>query len=377
MLLGKRSFQMSNAPGRYSDDADHIYYNVTITNPTNQPIAAKFEETRTQSILTNPSNYTTSIIRFYFPGNLIPLFYFPDEGGSEQYWVTLEYPSSKGVTTKYSVQVVYGVPPGMSIPLDRAIFSFQEFLEMVNNAFFNAYKNMRDDGNTADFPEPLNDFAAMPPVFTLFDGTVPRFEYDPATQLFFLKAKNDIYFPAMSTPAVGSSVRIWMNRNLSNFFDAMYGFANGYDNADHRDFMAYVSFSGINRIPEQDLSSRISWMPTEVNTHYLWNTVKRLIVTTGIIPIVNEYIFTLNGQNQQQSILTDFEPMATGDQRTNDVYQYFPMGPLRKTNLISTEPLNKFDCSVFWEDKNGNIHPLMISPRQMCTIKFLFERIKI
>jgi hypothetical protein len=57
--------------------ADHIYYNVTMTNNSTTDYSnARFSETRTQAIIDNPSNYHMSVVRFTCPTNNIPLFRF-------------------------------------------------------------------------------------------------------------------------------------------------------------------------------------------------------------------------------------------------------------------------------------------------------------
>ena len=60
------------------DDSDHVYYNLVLNNPNNvlnKSIPAQFNETRSTSILENPSDYTLSVIRFSLSKVEIPIFH--------------------------------------------------------------------------------------------------------------------------------------------------------------------------------------------------------------------------------------------------------------------------------------------------------------
>lgn len=61
---------------------DHVYYNATFTNQsfspngTDEPIAAMYQEVRSDPLISIPEDWYISVIRFKIPTNNIPLFHF-------------------------------------------------------------------------------------------------------------------------------------------------------------------------------------------------------------------------------------------------------------------------------------------------------------
>jgi hypothetical protein len=87
----------NDADIKNSDDADHIYYNLNLTNqnkPNNNLVLANFNETRSTAILDNPAEYTMSIIRFSLSKVNIPIFYmniFPEYAASPFFdWISTD-----------------------------------------------------------------------------------------------------------------------------------------------------------------------------------------------------------------------------------------------------------------------------------------------
>lgn len=78
--MRRREFQskVNEADIKLNDDADHIYYNLNLTNPNtpnNNLVLASFNETRSTAILKTPSEYTMSVIRFSLSKVNIPIFF--------------------------------------------------------------------------------------------------------------------------------------------------------------------------------------------------------------------------------------------------------------------------------------------------------------
>jgi len=69
----KRGYQSSSI--QLSEDADHVYYNLSLNNPTSSDKLAVFSENRSTAILDNPSDYTLSVIRFSLSKINIPIFF--------------------------------------------------------------------------------------------------------------------------------------------------------------------------------------------------------------------------------------------------------------------------------------------------------------
>ena len=57
---------------------------------------------------------------------------------------------------------------------------------------------------------------------------------------------------------------------------------------------------------------------------------------------------------------------------SNFLFQYYSAGGRRYINLIGTDPLSKFDTSLFWVDKEQNLFTLYLPPFGNATIKLIF-----
>ncbi len=334
---------------RENYDGDNIYYNVVVRNTTQSPVRATFTETRTVDLLSNPSKYYLSIIRFYVPGTMIPIFDFPDPTSvlpdAVKFYVTIQRNDGANIRTE---QVLYTASDTTNTfgGVERPVTTFQQFLDAINTALLAA----------ATF---LGIAADTPYVF-----------YDATTQLFSLRAKTTVFYPGNVNPATG--FKIWFNTSLRNYFESMQGLNQGYARPDFLDFNVYVKNNGNNF----DTITNQATMTTEVNTQYLWPDLVRILFLTSKIPVATEYIHNFEGKNVWTKILTDFEPLLTGDFRFNDVFQYYPQGPYRLLDMNQSVPLREMDCAIFWQSRNGNLYPLMIPPHRDFSIKFLFQRKK-
>lgn len=327
-------------------DPEHVYYNIAIRNTTNLPRIAAFTETRTTTLLDKPSDYKLAITRFYIPGSLIPIFDFPDPAGPTQLWVTVDQPIGGGGLS-FSVQVGY-VPDDLSgvSGVNRPVITFNQFLFGVNAAIAAA-------------------------VVAAGVASTPQMYYNETNQLFYLRAEAADWDPV--TPYSGGlSARLWFNSNLQNYFQSMYGLQLGYDRADRRDFQVYVQ-NLVNNVVS--IGPTVLDMPTELNTQYLWPDLERILFLTNNIPVIPEFHNATDGATVWKKIVTDFEPLNTGDFRTNDVFQY--QAPIyRYIDLNQDTPLREIDLGIFWQSRNGNVYPLMIPPHRDVNIKILFEKKK-
>lgn len=105
-----------------------------------------------------------------------------------------------------------------------------------------------------------------------------------------------------------------------------------------------------------------------------WPSIVDLVITSGSLPIVKEWIQTntQSGEPIFSATLTDFQPLLNeaGDGRS--ILEYYPQGPYRLINMDSKQPLRRFNFRVFWKDKQGRLFPVYIPYRQELSIKFLF-----
>jgi hypothetical protein len=72
------SSQSMSGKTNYNTDPNHIYYNLSLFNNdnigTSYSVPVRFQETRTSTILANPSEYFLSIQRFHIDTPSLPVF---------------------------------------------------------------------------------------------------------------------------------------------------------------------------------------------------------------------------------------------------------------------------------------------------------------
>lgn len=394
----------------YNNGKDHIYYNIEISNSVNKNgnkdprgIPASYSENLTQPIINNPSDYYLTILRFTIPGSGIPILTMDIQPNQPDinltpYSFTLNYNNihiQKFIMFKNWNNQNLPRPPNPIRANDPYyfIFEYNIMIQMMNTALKEAFNELVA--------------AVAPAVLPVTEP--PFFIYDETTQLISIIAQKN-YSPIL---AGEETVKIYANTALyTRFLSSLFVQFDGYNKNDGRNYHilfppvqvttisdtidilpkyndSFVSganptqmygnryYTGsVNNPPEYLINTQ------EYNTIQYWNSFKKIVFTTNLIPIQSEYVpsSSTSGNNHTvgtvafRPILTDYEPLlsAAGDCRSE--LQYFNQGEYRLVDLISTSPLQKIDIQVYWEDFDNNLYPVMIASNQLATIKMLFVK---
>lgn len=298
--------------------ADHVYYNIAITNtsPTDV-VLASYNQSRTTSILDNPSDYYCSIQRFTVPLQQVPIFVFLDN----TYSVTMSY---GGNDYKQDLVYVAGYSTNLSPspPDNRFVYSYNQFIDSINDGLglamtafttalpafvigttyaageavkFNlsgvdvAYSSI-NSGNLGHTPNTSPTYWA--PISN------PYMEYNPDSQLISLvtsTAYHNINFTDQNQP-----IKIWFNTILWNFFTNFEKIYNGNTpaayNTNGKNYNIIIKPTGINNavIPAvfEDFGVDVSGyrMTQEFVSLYDWNSLRNIVFFTSAIPIRSEGI---------------------------------------------------------------------------------------
>jgi len=392
--------------------SDIIYYNVIMTGNPNQTFSpAIYEETRTQPVLDDPSQYYLSVVRFSIDGSNIPIFVCPvipdpitpTNVNNTPFVVTLSY---GGVN--YSANVQYfpstdapipQIPTATSQDITSTyyyIYYYTSFIQMVNNAI-----------NVA--------FLALTTANPGLTGVqAPYFQYDPNTQLISYVTQNiinplvagiNVYQTQFTNgvpqiaPQPAGTIYVYLNEQLYSFFDGIEAFEyiNTSQNLilvrDLKDNYLYPAQNAANTTATQTETSFTSGTGTyttqpawfiftqQYNMITKWNSLSSIVFLTNNLPVNKEYIpassivgVTSAGNASFRPILTDFVPelINAGDSRSR--FNYFPQGPYRLIELNSQEPLRKIDLRIYWEDHFQNLYPLYISYGDCNSVKLMFMK---
>lgn len=351
-------------------DPDHIYYNIVIPYADNaafNPTQATFMENRTISILEKPDEWYLSIVRFYIPSQSIPLTVLPIDDypnvnpNDTTLHVILSYNgiNSDETSVIYTTQNQFTLPPPAATLTNPSypivpyyyIYNYQHVIDMVNTAIAAALTNLKTQGGTG----------------AIAAATAPFFVYDANTQLISLFADQTFY----DVNTAANLIKIYINFPFSSFFNAFPTYLTNLNlfTLGNFTFQYLVANNGNNTV------AGIIHFQQEYVTVGLWNIFKSIVFISGTAPISTELIPSTDGSGNVigRKILTDFDPLINDRAgQSNGIMQYYPQGPYRLVNLVSSSPLVKFDVSIYWQDKNQNLYPLYILYNNVVTIKVLF-----
>lgn len=352
------------------DNINNIYYNVIINSEDNRGLAS-FEENRTEPILNNCEDYYMIIYRFYCPMSRIPILIAdimenqPDPN-KMIYSVGIEYNGNYNQTfVTYVPSYKYlPVPLGPSFnPGGKQaksnyyfITTIQALLDMINTTLQTAFSSI---------PTPPG-------------STAPFIYYDNSTNFFNLVADSSYYADTLANP-----ISIYMNMDLYPLFDSLPADLLSETAINGKNFRIRVLFNGNNYFSPGGIAPSATttlWRITQdYNSLSNWNSLLNIVFLSNTIPVRSEQIpaFKRDGESTARNILTDFQPIFDKNGIDRDAGQYFANGIYRLVDLVSTDPLRKFDLSVFWQDKNQILYPLIIAPNETLTMKIYFIKKKL
>ena len=329
---------MSNC--QFECEKENIYLNIDLSSEGVSNVNVDFNDHRVAPILKNASDYELGVIRFSIPATNIPIFFF--DSNDIDYHITLRdsltgtFESEQLVFKNLETQPnAYGL---------QAIWSYQQFIDMVNTAFATAFTNLKA-------LEPL----ALP-------TEAPFYTYEASTELFKFNAEQ-VYD---DTNPLTKTFEIWVS---SGIFKILSGFQVISDN------VAFIPL-GNQIIIKDNCNNSFTYnakayyyMEQEYKTTPLWYGVKRFLFLSNL-PVRPE---VENGTlNITQNIIMDFVPLVQDIDRQK--YQFFTSGYVRYYDMISVEPLKTLNLTVAFETNYGKILTVKLAPHEYFNMKIHFKK---
>lgn len=370
------------------------------------PQNGEYNVTKTEPLLDRCSDYYCSVVRFNIPMENIPLMICPIVPNQTQvlgagnedkdltpFIIGIEFGS--GSAARFPINVEYfpqnpvfndtlptGFVQNRSIQIIAPyyfIYSYQQFLNMINDALSQAWIAA---GLKVMFPNHMQ----------------PYFNLDPITNLISLIVPT--YFVNVTAPAVVVPT-IFMNAALQKYLDAFNVSVTQY-NAPQGNDTYFVLLAAFTPPPETfyypngitpPAPTANPGPPTlpgyykftqEYSALQYWSSLHSVIISTNTIPIRNEFIPGVNNQasyitvnqdgvNVSYPILSDFVPQIEGSAgASRSIAYYLPTAQYRLADMISDNSLQKIDLQLYWVDKNGNLYPIQLSIGQQASIKLAF-----
>ncbi|HLX52493.1 MAG TPA: phage minor capsid protein [Aquella sp.] len=368
---------------------DNVYLNVIFEHPQasfigspvtpsvgTAAVPATYSVNKTIPIIDKCSDYYCSVIRFDIPLNVIPLLIMPIIPNQVNPNLT---PMIIGISyngTDYPVNLIY-VPTSLLLPpvqnqLTQVVtpyyytYCYQTLIDMINIALTTAYTN-------------AGLLAALPGI------QPPFFFFDPATQLISLVVHTS--FTSLFAPLVAIP-KIFVNEALQNFLYAYEFIFQGNDQPNGKDYI--FTLNGPTIPSDNQGYALFGTAPTHPPTYFkfteeypimqYWTSLRKIIIGTNTIPVVNEIIPVQNPNGTQTGvtstfpIITDFVPSIEFAGQSRAIAYYYPSSQYRLVDMNSETPLYKIDLTIYWQDRTGNLYPVFISLFQQASIKIAFLR---
>ncbi len=318
-----------------SDISDTAYYNVNIHNADESDgKIARFSENRVTPILDNPSKYEFSVVRFSVPSINIPLLFFRDD-----YYVKLKDPVSGTVIQTNLVWIPNATSNLYIAQGKQPVYDYSEVTQSLNIALATCYADLL----AAEPGIP----ATEPPFFT----------YDATTKLFRLNAEKIGY-----DNDTANTVEIIISATLFNMYNNFQDF---FLNANETQLLVYDTFTNSDTIN----GTSIFFMQQSQNTLELFADIVKIELISNSIPIRTELIG--NQKDVKKRILTDFNVTGEPDK---GIINFFPQGPLRWYDMLSTYPLKQIDMEFKFIVQSGEEFPIYINLGDSATAKLEFKR---
>lgn len=337
----------------YSED--NIYFDILLTNTSNNLIEASYDVTKKGPILKQPRDYYLALSKFTCDLSALPIFRFRDG----EYVITSKW----DVFTENTIVPFISTTP--SNPSNRDIYNYQHFLNIINSAIRTSLSNLwTTSGGTLPVPNPT--VATNPVPFIAFDG-----ENSPLRFVFPEEYNNDI---------VANTVELFFNYSLFEFFETFQSEFNG-DFSSNEAFKIIVRSDGENyaNYPTDGIVIAFDGytMVQDSSSFYLWYDIKDILISSQSLPVLKEnYGFpnSLSNDNTKLSILTDVSITSLGGVGTLGTLEYLPQPQYRLLTLTSSQVLSQVDIRFNYRTKRNEIRPLLLAPNKSITCKLLFVK---
>ena len=410
----------------------HVYYDINIINNdktgSSPPAPVVFNDTRSDVIIRNPSEYFLSVNRFTLDTPSLPLFVpiietFAGTGyDTTIYKIGYGYGANSTVVNK-TFPILF-TPQNLTIPpptVDSVrknniqeyfyVNSFQYFIDLINSSSANfmagnvgndriPFWTFNKETNKASilFPQP------NPTTVQAWGG-----DYDSTgtslTDPHFLYLNGPLYnlFSSFQANYVGS-INVAVGPEYPNGIDDSGWYrltinpANGTSVYTGAILPPTSNLLGVNTVPKTNFpyintsfyntsTTNFTVLEQDYPTTPLWVPVQAIVFTAALMPIFNELTgvpnvfndnfngFNSGGNNRNASpILTDVEvPLTRGDEYKPNIY-YLPQPEYRLIDLQSNMPVNSIQISIFWKDNYGSLHPLLLNAGCCATLKLMFRK---
>ena len=126
-------------------------------------------------------------------------------------------------------------------------------------------------------------------------------------------------------------------------------------------------------------------MPQEISTISNMTPLESIVFTSTSLPIhpsLSSAPKVISSTNKSSSsnglpnitnVLTDFQIALSATNHYKPVIANAPQGKYRLIDMYGNRDLSRIDLQVYWKDKKGVLHPMLLHPGCSASVKFLLR----
>jgi len=348
----------------YNYTPSRIFYDITVTNintnmSSNPELA--FTETRLNPLVTDPSKYYMSIVRFSLDTPSLPVF-FP----------TIQPAQSDVNLTIYAVSMVYNnitvqqyinfIPQDQSQPLPNPpIYNNPKLQQFCPYYYVFNYEYVITLVNTA-LSACFNTLASQ----TAVNTTAPYMKWDTATNKATIVTNSS------------NQIKLYFNNALFQLFSSFPMFIENPSSSKGLNYQISCNVFG-NANTETVNGVAYFLCEQDYSTVSMWSPVSSIVFTTNTMSIVAELLSApsifYDNVSYQSTNNTGISNIITDFQASDMVYTpYLSYQPniYRYVELFGSSPLTTVDIRCFWKNKVNQLVPFTLNAGCSSSIKIMF-----
>jgi hypothetical protein len=256
------------------------------------------------------------------------------------------------------------------------VHSYQQFIDMINTTlkflFDQSVQAGGDHYNPPYMEWDNNSYTASINVDSYYFDTTPSNQFLGSSGFVGTNKKYEIYF----------------NTRLFQLFNTLPAtFANATGDLNYR-LDIFAKPNNTAKLPVNDSNGNPLYniqMTQEMSTISNMSPLDSIVFTSTSLPIhpalsstpkvissANKTI-TGNGTPNITNVLTDFQIALSAANHYKPVIAYAPQGEYRLIDMYGNSNLNRIDLQIYWKDKKGVLHPMLLYPGCAASIKLLFR----
>ena len=353
--------------------SSRIYYDINVTNvdtATSSNPALSFSETRTHTLLNDPSKYYMSIVRFSLNTPSLPVFFPIIQSNQSNYNLTV-YSVSMVYNNITVQQYIYFIPQDQSQSIPNApinnnpklqqfspyyfVYNYEYFINLINTALsacFNTLSAQTDVSST----------------------TAPYLKWNNELNIATLYCEQSYYSSSVNS----NPINLYFNNALFQLFSSFPMYAQSSSAKNGLNYLISCNAFGNANV---ETINNITYLlcQQEYSTTSIWSPVSSVVFTTTTMPINAEQLSAPtiynNGVKYQSTTTTGISSVITDFEATDMIYTPFlayQPSIYRYVELYGSSPLTTIDIRCFWKNKVGQLIPFYLNSGCSASLKIMF-----